>query len=312
MVEFAHKSVLLNETIDLLNVREGGIYVDGTIGGAGHSCEILKRIGNDGLLIGIDQDTNALKKADSVLSRIGSNYKLFHSNYKNFEDILNELNIDKVDGILLDLGVSSYQFDEGSRGFSYNYDARLDMRMDTTSNLSAWEIVNEYSKEELTNIIKDYSEERFASKIADNIVKKRNIKSIDTTFELVEVIKEAIPLKFRVKGGHPAKKTFQALRIETNDELGVLRSALDSMINRLNKNGRIAIISFHSLEDRIVKETFKYRFLDCICPPESPVCICDKKRDIEIITRKPVVATEKELKENNRAHSAKLRVAEKI
>ena len=312
MVEFVHKSVLLNETIDLLNVREGGIYVDGTIGGAGHSREILKRIGNDGLLIGIDQDTNALKKANSVLSKIGSNYKLFHSNYKNFEDILNELNIDKVDGILLDLGVSSYQFDEGSRGFSYNYDARLDMRMDTTSNLSAWEIVNEYSKEELTKIIKDYSEERFASKIADKIVKKRSIKPIDTTFELVEVIKEAIPLKFRVKGGHPAKKTFQALRIETNDELGVLRNALDRMINRLNKNGRIAIISFHSLEDRIVKETFKYRFLDCVCPPESPVCTCDKKREVEIITRKPVVATEKELKENNRAHSAKLRVAEKI
>lgn len=312
MVEFVHKSVLLNETIDLLNVREGGIYVDGTIGGAGHSREILKRIGNDGLLIGIDQDTNALKKANSVLSKIGSNYKLFHSNYKNFEDILNELNIDKVDGILLDLGVSSYQFDEGSRGFSYNYDARLDMRMDTASNLSAWEIVNEYSKEELTKIIKDYSEERFASKIADKIVKKRSIKPIDTTFELVEVIKEAIPLKFRVKGGHPAKKTFQALRIETNDELGVLRNALDRMINRLNKNGRIAIISFHSLEDRIVKETFKYRFLDCVCPPESPVCTCDKKREVEIITRKPVVATEKELKENNRAHSAKLRVAEKI
>ncbi|MDY2986206.1 MAG: 16S rRNA (cytosine(1402)-N(4))-methyltransferase RsmH [Peptoniphilus sp.] len=312
MVEFVHKSVLLNETIDLLNVREGGIYVDGTIGGAGHSREILKRIGNDGLLIGIDQDTNALKKADSVLSKIGSNYKLFHANYKNFEDILNELNIDKVDGILLDLGVSSHQFDEGSRGFSYNYDARLDMRMDTTSNLSAWEIVNEYSKEELTKIIKDYSEERFASKIADKIVKKRSIKPIDTTFELVEVIKDAIPLKFRVKGGHPAKKTFQALRIETNDELGVLRNALDRMINRLNKNGRIAIISFHSLEDRIVKETFKYRFLDCVCPPESPVCTCDKKREVEIITRKPVVATEKELKENNRAHSAKLRVAEKI
>ena len=213
-----------------------------------------------------------------MLSKIGSNYKLFHSNYKNFEDILNELNIDKVDGILLDLGVSSYQFDEGSRGFSYNYDARLDMRMDTTSNLSAWEIVNEYSKEELTKIIKDYSEERFASKIADKIVKKRSIKPIDTTFELVEVIKEAIPLKFRVKGGHPAKKTFQALRIETNDELGVLRNALDRMINRLNKNGRIAIISFHSLEDRIVKETFKYRFLDCVCPPESPVCTCDKKK----------------------------------
>lgn len=312
MIEFAHKSVLLDETIDLLNVREGGIYIDGTIGGAGHSREILKRIGETGLLIGIDQDTNALKKADSVLREVGDNYKLFHANYKEFENILDELNIDKVDGILLDLGVSSYQFDEGDRGFSYNYDARLDMRMDRSSSLSAWEIVNEYSKEELTKIIRDYSEERFASKIADKIVKKRSIKTIDTTFELVDVIKESIPMKFRIKGGHPAKKTFQALRIETNDELGVLRSALDRMINRLNSKGRMAVISFHSLEDRIVKETFKYRFLDCICPPESPICTCNKKREIEIITRKPVVATEKELEENNRAHSAKLRVAEKI
>ncbi|SMB85561.1 16S rRNA (cytosine1402-N4)-methyltransferase [Peptoniphilus asaccharolyticus DSM 20463] len=312
MIEFAHKSVLLDETIDLLNVREGGIYIDGTIGGAGHSREILKRIGETGLLIGIDQDTNALKKADSVLREVGDNYKLFHANYKEFENILDELNIDKVDGILLDLGVSSYQFDEGDRGFSYNYDARLDMRMDRSSSLSAWEIVNEYSKEELTKIIRDYSEERFASKIADKIVKKRSIKTIDTTFELVDIIKESIPMKFRIKGGHPAKKTFQALRIETNDELGVLRSALDRMINRLNSKGRMAVISFHSLEDRIVKETFKYRFLDCICPPESPICTCNKKREIEIITRKPVVATEKELEENNRAHSAKLRVAEKI
>ncbi|MBL7575295.1 16S rRNA (cytosine(1402)-N(4))-methyltransferase RsmH [Peptoniphilus asaccharolyticus] len=311
-MEFAHKSVLLDETIDLLNVREGGIYIDGTIGGAGHSREILKRIGETGLLIGIDQDTNALKKADSVLREVGDNYKLFHANYKEFENILDELNIDKVDGILLDLGVSSYQFDEGDRGFSYNYDARLDMRMDRSSSLSAWEIVNEYSKEELTKIIRDYSEERFASKIADKIVKKRSIKTIDTTFELVDIIKESIPMKFRIKGGHPAKKTFQALRIETNDELGVLRSALDRMINRLNSKGRMAVISFHSLEDRIVKETFKYRFLDCICPPESPICTCNKKREIEIITRKPVVATEKELEENNRAHSAKLRVAEKI
>ncbi len=312
MIEFAHKSVLLEETIDLLNVREGGIYIDGTIGGAGHSREILKRIGETGLLIGIDQDTNALKKADSVLREVGANYKLFHANYKEFENILDELNIDKVDGILLDLGVSSYQFDEGDRGFSYNYDARLDMRMDRSSSLSAWEIVNEYSKEELTKIIRDYSEERFAFKIADKIVKKRSIKTIDTTFELVDVIKESIPMKFRIKGGHPAKKTFQALRIETNDELGVLRSALDRMINRLDSKGRMAVISFHSLEDRIVKETFKYRFLDCICPPESPICTCNKKREIEIITRKPVIAKEKELEENNRAHSAKLRVAEKI
>lgn len=312
MVEFEHKSVLFDETIELLNIKNGGIYIDGTIGGAGHSQEILKRIGNDGLLIGIDQDVAALKKADEVLSKIGSNYKLFNTNYKNFENVLDEMNIEKVDGILLDLGVSSYQFDEGNRGFSYNYDARLDMRMDQNSVLSAWDIVNEYSKEELHKIIKEYSEERFASRIADKIVKARSNKPINTTFELVDIIKSAIPSKIRNKGGHPAKKTFQAIRIETNDELGVLRNSLDRMINRLKSGGRIAIISFHSLEDRIVKETFKYMYLDCICPAQSPICTCNKEREIELITRKPITATGKELEQNNRAHSAKLRVAEKI
>lgn len=312
MGEFEHKSVLLNETIELLNIKEGGIYLDGTIGGAGHSKEILKRIGKNGLLIGIDQDEEALKKANQVLSEVGDNYKLFNTNYKNFEDVLNELNIDKVDGILLDLGVSSFQFDEGRRGFSYNHDAVLDMRMDVNSPISAREIINEYSKEELTRIIKEYSEERFASRIAEKIVKARSVKPIKTTFELVDIIKSAIPAKVRSKGGHPAKKTFQAIRIETNDELGVLRSALNRMVNRLNVGGRIAIISFHSLEDRIVKETFKYLYLDCVCPPSSPICICNKRREVEIITRKPITASQEELEENNRSHSAKLRVAEKL
>ena len=311
-MEFYHKSVLFDETIDGLNIRDGKVYLDGTIGGAGHSSEILRRLNGTGLLIGIDQDDNALEKSEKVLSEINNNFKLFKSNYRDFDEILDELKIDKVDGILLDLGVSSHQFDEGERGFSYNFDARLDMRMDTSKDFSAWDIVNGYSKDDLTNIMKKYSEEKWASRIAEFIVKEREIKPIDTTFELVEVIKKAIPASARRKKGHPAKKTFQALRIETNNELGVLENTLGKMIDRLNPGGRIAIISFHSLEDRIVKETFKYYFKDCICPDNAPICICDKKREINIITRKPVTATEEELKDNNRAHSAKLRVAEKL
>ncbi|MBP2025825.1 16S rRNA (cytosine(1402)-N(4))-methyltransferase RsmH [Peptoniphilus stercorisuis] len=311
-MEFYHKSVLFDETIDGLNIRDGKVYLDGTIGGAGHSSEILRRLNGTGLLIGIDQDDNALEKSEKVLSEINNNFKLFKSNYRDFDEILDKLKIDKVDGILLDLGVSSHQFDEGERGFSYNFDARLDMRMDTSKDFSAWDIVNGYSKDDLTNIMKKYSEEKWASRIAEFIVKEREIKPIDTTFELVEVIKKAIPASARRKKGHPAKKTFQALRIETNNELGVLENTLGKMIDRLNPGGRIAIISFHSLEDRIVKETFKYYFKDCICPDNAPICICDKKREINIITRKPVTATEEELKDNNRAHSAKLRVAEKL
>lgn len=311
-MEFIHKSVLFNETIELLNIRENKIYLDGTIGGAGHSSEILRRLNNTGLLLGIDQDDNALKKSKEVLDTVGGNYKLFKSNYKDFEKILDSQGIDKVDGFLLDLGVSSHQFDEGDRGFSYNYDAILDMRMDTSKNFSARDIVNGYSKEELTRILREYSEERWASRIAEVIVKRRTKASINTTFELVDIIKEAIPAPARRKKGHPAKKTFQALRIETNDEINVLRDTLGRMIDRTNAGGRIAVISFHSLEDRIVKETFKYYYLDCVCPQGSPICTCDKNREIEIITRKPVIAGEEELEENNRAHSAKLRVAEKL
>ncbi|SHH43436.1 16S rRNA (cytosine1402-N4)-methyltransferase [Anaerosphaera aminiphila DSM 21120] len=311
-MKFNHEPVLFNDTIELLDIKKDGIYVDGTIGGAGHSSEILKRLNGSGLLIGIDQDSVALKKSEEVLSSINSNYKLFNSNYKNFEEVLDSLKIDKVDGFLLDLGVSSYQFDEGERGFSYNYNAKLDMRMDTSANFSAWDIVNSYSKEELTKILRDYSEERWAARIADAIVKRRNDKPINTTFELVDVIKGAIPAAVRRKKGHPAKKTFQALRIETNNELDVLRNTIGKMIDRLNPKGRMAVISFHSLEDRIVKETFRYYYLDCICPKEAPVCVCGKKREVNMITRKPIIASEEELARNNRAHSAKLRVIEKI
>lgn len=311
-MEFYHKSVLFDETIEGLNIREGKTYVDGTIGGAGHSSEILKRLGGTGLLVGIDQDDNALAKSNEVLGKIAENYTLVKSNYKDFDVVLDDLGIDKVDGILLDLGVSSHQFDEGERGFSYNFDARLDMRMDNSKEFCAWDIVNTYSKEDLTRILRDYSEEKWASRIADFIVSDRQKKTIDTTFELVEVIKKAIPASARRKKGHPAKKTFQALRIETNNELGVLTDALGKMIDRLNPGGRIAIISFHSLEDRIVKDEFKYYFKDCICPENTPICICDKKREINILTRKPITASEDELKENNRAHSAKLRVVEKL
>lgn len=311
-MKFNHKSVLFDETIEGLNIREGKVYIDGTIGGAGHSSEILRRLNGTGLLIGIDQDDNALNKSREVLSNVGGNFKLFKSNYVDFDNVLDSLNIDKVDGILLDLGVSSHQFDEGERGFSYNYDARLDMRMDTSKDFTAWDIVNGYSKEDLIRILRDYSEEKFAVRIATKIVENRQVKNIDTTFELVDIIKEALPAAAKRKKGHPAKKTFQALRIETNNELGVLRDSLGRMIDRLNPKGRIAIISFHSLEDRIVKDTFKYYFKDCICPDGSIICTCDKKREINIITRKPITATDEELKENNRAHSAKLRIAEKL
>ncbi len=311
-MNFSHKSVLFNETIENLNIRKDRIYLDGTIGGAGHSSEILRRLGGTGLLIGLDQDSKAIEASNERLSQIGNNYKLFNTNYENFENILDELNIDKVDGILLDLGVSSYQFDTEDRGFSYRYDARLDMRMDTSKSLSAWNIVNEYSEGELARILLVYGEEKWAKRIAQFIVLARKEKTVDTTFELVEIIKKAIPKKVRSEGGHPAKKTFQALRIETNRELDVLKNSLGKMIERLNPGGRICVISFHSLEDRVVKDIFKYYYLDCICPPEIPVCQCDKKREIEIITKSPITPCEEEIRENNRSRSAKLRCAEKL
>lgn len=310
-MEFAHKSVLLNETIEGLNVREGKIYLDGTLGGAGHSREILKKLKGTGLLIGIDQDIEALEVAKDRLSAY-KNVEFFNLNYIDFEKALDELGIDKIDGVLLDIGVSSYQFDNPERGFSYRFDAPLDMRMDQNLEISARDIVNNYSESEITRIIKEYGEEKWAARIAKFIVDERKNKEIETTFELVEIIKKAIPASARRNGPHPAKRTFQALRIEVNKELDVLKDSIERFVTRLNPGGRIAIITFHSLEDRIVKNSFKYLEKDCICPPSAPICTCDKKREIKIITRKLITASEDELKENNRSHSAKLRIAEKL
>lgn len=310
-MDFNHIPVLLNEVIEGLNIQPDGIYIDGTIGGAGHSLEIAKRLSEKGRLIGIDQDATALKKAGQVLENYSSRVSFFHSNYEKFNIVLDKAGIDRVDGILLDIGVSSHQFDEGERGFSYQYEAPLDMRMDTTSVLKAKDIVNEYSPARLQQILFEYGEEQWAKRIVDFIIKERAIKPIETTLELVEIIKAAIPKKVRRDGGHPARKTFQALRIETNDELGVLERTIPRMVRRLKVGGRLAIITFHSLEDRIVKNSFKELYKDCICPPDIPNCICEKRREIEIITRKPIVATESELEKNHRSRSAKLRVAER-
>ena len=310
-MDFSHKSVLLKETIEGLNVRKGKIYLDGTLGGAGHSYEILKKLHGTGLLIGIDQDEEALKAARERLSEF-KNVEYFNLNYIDFEKALDELGIEKIDGVLLDIGVSSYQFDNPERGFSYRFDAPLDMRMDKSLEISAKDIVNTYSEDEITEIIREYGEEKWASRISKFIVQERKNKKIDTTFELVEIIKNAIPAGARRNGPHPAKRTFQALRIEVNKELDVLKNSIDKFVHRLNPGGRIAIITFHSLEDRIVKNSFKYLEKDCICPPTSPICTCNKKREIKIITRKPITASEEELKENNRSHSAKLRIAEKL
>ena len=310
-MDFSHKSVLLNETIEGLNVRKGKIYLDGTLGGAGHSYEILKKLDGRGLLIGIDQDEEALNAAREGLSEF-KNVEYFNLNYIDFEKALDELGIEKIDGVLLDIGVSSYQFDNPERGFSYRFDAPLDMRMDKSLEISAKDIVNTYSEDKITEIIKEYGEEKWASRISKFIVQERKNKKIDTTFELVEIIKNAIPAGARRNGPHPAKRTFQALRIEVNKELDVLKNSIDKFVHRINPGGRIAIITFHSLEDRIVKNSFKHLEKDCICPPTSPICTRNKKREIKIITRKPITASEEELKENNRSHSAKLRIAEKL
>ena len=310
-MEFHHVSVLLNEVIEGLNIKENGIYVDGTLGGAGHSSEIVKRL-KDGKLIGIDQDINALEKASKVLEDYKDNVILKHSNYVNIDQVLKELDIDQVDGILLDIGVSSYQLDEEARGFSYNKDAPLDMRMDSTSPFTAWDIVNKYTQKELEEIIWNYGEDRWAKRIAEFIIAEREIKPIDTTLELVTAIKKAIPKKVRMEGHHPAKKTFQAIRIEVNRELEVLQNSITKMVHLLKPGGRLVIISFHSLEDRIVKEIFKELYNDCICPPQIPQCRCDKKREIQIITRKPIKPTQEEVEINPRSRSAKLRIAEKL
>ena len=310
-MEFKHISVLLNECIDGLNIKEDGIYVDCTLGGAGHSSHILKHLSKDGLLIGIDQDNDALRAAKEKL-RDYSNVKFVHNNFYNIDSILTSLNIPKVDGILMDLGVSSYQLDEGERGFSYMKDAPLDMRMDRDREFSAYEVVNTYSEEDIYRIIRDYGEEKFAKKIAKFIVDKRADKPIETTLELVDIIKAAIPAKARREGPHPAKRTFQAIRIEVNGELAILNKAIEDGVEHLNKGGRMAIITFHSLEDRIVK--LKYRELanPCTCPKEFPVCICGKKPLVKIISRKAIEPSKEEIEQNPRSRSAKLRILEKL
>ena len=310
-MEFNHVSVLLNECIEGLNIKENGIYVDGTLGGAGHSSEILKRLSNEGRLIGIDQDTDALKAAKERLKDY-SNVTFVHSNFSNIENVLDNLNIDGVDGILMDLGVSSYQLDEGERGFSYMKDAPLDMRMNRENDFSAYNVVNEYSEEDLYRIIRDYGEEKFAKRIASFIVENRQEKNIETTLELVEIIKNAIPAKARREGPHPAKRTFQAIRIEVNSELSILNKTIEDGVKKLNKGGRMAIITFHSLEDRIVKNKFRDLAVSCRCPKEFPVCVCGEKAKVKVISRKAIEPTKEEVEINPRSRSAKLRVIEKL
>ena len=310
-MEFNHVSVLLNECLEGLNIKENGIYVDGTLGGAGHSSEILKRLSKEGRLIGIDQDTDALKAAKERLKDY-SNVTFVHSNFSNIENVLNNLNIDGVDGILMDLGVSSYQLDEGERGFSYMKDAPLDMRMNRDKDFSAYNVINEYSEEDLYRIIRDYGEEKFARRIASFIVENRQEKNIETTLELVEIIKSAIPAKARREGPHPAKRTFQAIRIEVNSELSILNKTIEDGVGKLNKGGRMAIITFHSLEDRIVKNKFRDLAVSCRCPKEFPVCVCGEKAKVKIISRKAIEPTKEEVEINPRSRSAKLRVIEKL
>ena len=310
-MEFKHVSVLLNECIEGLKIKENGIYVDGTLGGGGHSSEILKNLSNEGLLIGVDQDKDALKAASARLQNY-KNVKYVHNNFYNIDSILNELGIEKIDGMLMDLGVSSYQLDTGDRGFSYMKDAPLDMRMNRENSLSAYDVVNNYDEEEIYRIIRDYGEEKFARRIARFIVENREKKAIETTLELVDIIKAAIPAKARREGPHPAKRTFQAIRIEVNSELSILNKAIEDGVNRLNKGGRMAIITFHSLEDRIVKIKFKELATACTCPKEFPICVCGGKAKVKIISRKAIEPSKEEVDENPRSRSAKLRVIEKI
>ena len=308
---FEHKSVLLYETVDSLNIRPDGIYVDGTLGGGGHAYEVCKRLGEHGRLIGIDQDADAIAAASARLSEFQDKVTVVRSNYENIASVLHDLGIEKVDGIYLDLGVSSYQLDTASRGFTYREDAPLDMRMDQRNPQTAADIVNNYSEMELYRIIRDYGEDRFAKNIAKHIVRQRQEKPYETTGELIETIKAAIPAKIRATGGHPAKRTFQAIRIELNHELDVLNRSIDTMIDLLNPGGRLSIITFHSLEDRIVKKRFRDNENPCIGPPEFPVCMCGRKSKGTVITRKPVVPGEEELEYNKRSKSSKLRVFER-
>lgn len=311
-MEFCHTSVLLNETIEALNIRPDGIYVDGTVGGGGHAYEICRRLSGKGRLIGFDQDAAAIEAAAARLGEFKDKVTLIRSNFCKMKQKLDGMGVTSVDGIILDLGVSSYQLDTADRGFTYrDENAPLDMRMDQRQMRTAKDIVNEYSEMELYRVIRDYGEEKFAKNIAKHIVQARQKKTLETTGELIQVIKAAIPMKIRAVGGHPAKRTFQAIRIELNNEMGVLRESLDDMIELLNHRGRICIITFHSLEDRIVKNVFRRNENPCTCPKEFPVCVCKKRPKGKAVTHKPILPTEGETSQNSRAKSAKLRVFER-
>ncbi len=311
-MEFYHVPIMLEEVMTGLSLKPTGIYVDCTLGGAGHSREILKRTSPDGKLIGLDQDPTALKAAGERLKEFGSRATIVHANFSLLAKVLKELNIPAVDGVLFDLGVSSPQLDNAERGFSYMHNAPLDMRMNPENPHTAKQLVNELSEEELTKIISEYGEERWAKRIANFIVQARRIKVIETTFDLVEIIKKAVPASARRTGPHPAKRTFQALRIAVNNELNIIADALTAAVNALKPHGRLAVITFHSLEDRIAKDTFNYLAKECICPKELPVCQCNKKQEVKVITRKPITPSSEELEQNPRSRSAKLRIVEKM
>ncbi len=311
-MDFKHEPVLFDQCIKGLEIKPDGVYVDGTLGGGGHSKGICSALNENGTLIGIDRDKDALAAASKRLEKFNCRKLFVQSNYSDIKDILHQVGIDKIDGALLDLGVSSFQLDNPERGFSYMNQATLDMRMSQEDSFTAFDVVNEYDKNHLTNIISKYGEERWASRIADFIVKARKDKPIETTFELVDVIKAAIPASARRTGPHPAKRTFQAIRIEVNDELSQLEKAVEEFCDVLNVNGRLCIITFHSLEDRIVKDIFNKRANPCTCPKEFPVCVCGKRADVKKITGKPIQPVEQEKEDNPRSRSAKLRIIEKI
>ena len=311
-MEFNHQPVMLNECLDGLNIKANGIYVDGTLGGAGHSCKILEKLNEKGKLVAIDKDQEAIDVSTQRLNKISNNFVIMHDDFKNMPNILKSLGIDNVDGILLDLGVSSYQLDNYERGFSYIGNGLLDMRMDKSQKLSAYEVVNEYSYEKLAKIIFEYGEENFSRKIAKNIVQARENKKIETTDELVDLIEKAYPSKIKNKGGSVCKKTFQAIRIEVNGELNKLKESIESMTDCLKVGGRFCIITFHSLEDRIVKNIFKEMSMNCICPPEALICQCNHKAKVKIINKKPILASNEQLEKNKRSRSAKLRIVERI